>query len=84
VVERPEDPFASLDFAVLGSAHVMSELSFWGRVVSDVVGSGWTHVTFLRTVGVSSPGLNRDVPQGWFGLVASGSGKLGCWSALLL
>jgi hypothetical protein len=25
--------------------------------MSDVVGSGWTHVTFLRTVGVGSPGL---------------------------
>ncbi len=27
VVERPGDPFASLDLAVLGSAHVMSGLS---------------------------------------------------------
>jgi hypothetical protein len=25
--------------------------------MSDVVGSGWTHVTFLRTVGVGSPSL---------------------------
>jgi len=84
VVERPEDPFASLDFAVLGSVHVISEIGCWGREVSDVLGSHWTHVTVLRTVGVSSPGLNRYVPQGWFALVANGSGKLGCWSALLL
>ncbi len=27
VVERPRDPFARLDFAVLGSAHVVSGLS---------------------------------------------------------
>src|SRR2546430_16665331 len=57
VVETPGDPFASLDLAVLGSAHVVSGLSCWGRVMSDVVGSGWTHVTFLRTVGVGSPWL---------------------------
>jgi hypothetical protein len=57
VVEGPGDPFASLDLAVLGSAHVVSGLSCWGRVMSDVVGSGWTQVTFLRTVGVGSPGL---------------------------
>jgi len=27
VVERPGDPFASLDFATLGSAHVVSGLN---------------------------------------------------------
>ncbi len=59
IVESPGDPFASLDLAVLGSAHVVSGLSCWGRVMSEVVGSGWTQVTFLRTVGVGStcPGL---------------------------
>ena len=62
VVERPGDPFASLDLAVLGSAHVVSGLSCWGRVMSEVVGSGWTHVTFLRTVGVGSPGLASLTP----------------------
>src|SRR5207302_5003682 len=62
VVERPGDPFASLDLAVLGSAHVVSGLSCWGRVMSDVVGSGWTHVTFLRTVGVGRPGLASLTP----------------------
>ena len=30
--------------------------------MSDVVGSGWTHVTFLRTVGVGSPGLASLTP----------------------
>jgi len=30
--------------------------------MSEVVGSGWTHVTFLRTVGVGSPGLASLVP----------------------
>jgi len=30
--------------------------------MSDVVGSGWTHVTFLRTVGVGSPSLASFVP----------------------
>src|SRR2546427_3329235 len=69
VVERPGDPFASLDLAVLGSAHVVSGLSCWGRVTSDVVGSGWTQVTFLRTVGVGSPGLASLTP-----LSAGGSG----------
>ena len=62
VVERPGDPFASLDLGVLGSAHVVSGLSCWGRVTSEVVGSGWTHVTFLRTVGVGSPGLASLTP----------------------
>jgi hypothetical protein len=28
----------------------------------EVVGSGWTHVTFLRTVGVGSLGLVSLVP----------------------
>ncbi len=37
--------------------------------MSDVVGSGWTQVTFLRTVGVGSPGLASLVP--W---LARGSG----------
>lgn len=46
VVERPEDPFATLDLAVLGSTHIVSGLSCRGRVTSDVVGSGWTQVTF--------------------------------------
>ena len=50
VVEKPGDPFASLDLAVLGSAHIVPGLSCRGRVTSDVVGSGWSHVTFLRTV----------------------------------
>jgi hypothetical protein len=31
-------------------------------VTSDVVGSGWTHVTFLRTVDVGSPGLASFTP----------------------
>jgi len=62
VVERPGDPFASLDLAVLGSAHVVSGLSCWGLVMSDVVDSGWTHVTLLRTVGVGSPGLASLTP----------------------
>ena len=30
--------------------------------MSDVVGSGWTHVTLLRTVGVGSPGLASLIP----------------------
>jgi len=30
--------------------------------MSDVVGSGWIHVTFLRTVGVGSPGLVSLTP----------------------
>src|SRR2546428_8771144 len=30
--------------------------------MSEVVGSGWTHVTFLRTVGVGSPGLASLTP----------------------
>ena len=30
--------------------------------MSDVVGSGWTQVTFLRTVGVGSPGLASLTP----------------------
>src|SRR5438445_1782867 len=63
VVERPGDPFASLDLAMLGSAHVVSGLSCWGRVMSEVVGSGWTQVTFLRTVGVGSPGLASLTPS---------------------
>src|SRR5438876_7009494 len=57
VVERPGDPFASTGLEMLGSAHVVSGLSCCGRVTSEVVGSGWTHVTFLRPVGVGSPGL---------------------------
>jgi len=62
VVESPGDPFASLDLAVLGSAHVVSGLSCWGRVTSDVVGSGWTQVTGFRTVGVGNPGLASLTP----------------------
>ncbi len=62
VVESPGDPFASLDLAVPGSAHVVSGLSCWGRVMSDVVGSGWTQVTGFRTVGVGSPGLASLTP----------------------
>ena len=62
MVESPGDPFANLDFVVLGSAHVVSGLSCWSRVMSDVVGSGWTQVTFLRTVGVGSPGLASLTP----------------------
>ena len=69
VVESPGDPFASLDLAMLGSAHVVSGLSCWGRVMSDVVGSGWTQATGFRTVGVASPGLASLVP-----LSAGGSG----------
>ena len=30
--------------------------------MSDVVGSGWTQVTSLRTVGVGSPGLASLTP----------------------
>ena len=30
--------------------------------MSDVVGSGWIHVTFLRTVGFGSPGLVSLTP----------------------
>ncbi len=30
--------------------------------MSEVVGSGWTHATFLRTVGVGSPGLASLTP----------------------
>src|SRR5439155_5077326 len=30
--------------------------------MSEVVGSGWTHVTFLRTVGLGSPGLASLTP----------------------
>jgi len=46
---------------VLGSAHVVSGLSCWGRVMSDVVGSGWTEMRFLRTVGVGLIGFGfRD------------------------
>ena len=30
--------------------------------MSEVVGSGWTQVTFLRTVGVGSPGLASLTP----------------------
>src|SRR5256885_14885770 len=71
VVERPGDPFASLDLAVLGSAHVVSGLSCWGRVMSDVVGSGWTHVRFLRTVGGGSPGLASFTPLSGGGSGAS-------------
>jgi len=62
VVERPGDPFASLDLAVLGSAHVVSGLSCRGRVTSDVVGSGWTQAAGFLTVGVSSPGLASLTP----------------------
>ena len=62
MVESPGDPFASLDLAVLGSAHVVSGLSCWGSVTSDVVGSGWTQVTLLRTVGVGSPGRASLTP----------------------
>jgi hypothetical protein len=49
-------PLASIDLAMLGWAHVVSGLSCSGSVMSDVVGSGWTQVTLLRTVGVGSPG----------------------------
>jgi len=71
VVERPGDPFASLDLAVLGSAHVVSGLSCWGRVMSDVVGSGWTQLTVLRTVGVGNPGLASLTPLSGGGRGAS-------------
>ena len=47
---------------MLVSAHVVSGLSCWDRVTSDVVGSGWTQVTFLRTVGIGSPGLASLIP----------------------
>ncbi len=30
--------------------------------MSDVVGSGWTHVTLFRTVGIGSPGLASLTP----------------------
>ncbi len=30
--------------------------------MSEVVGSGWTQITFLRTVGVGSPGLASLTP----------------------
>jgi hypothetical protein len=61
-VGTPVDPFASLDLAGLGSTQIVLGLSCWGRVMSDVVGSGWIHVTFLRTAGVGSPGLASLVP----------------------
>ena len=47
---------------MLGSAHVVVGLSCCGSVTSEVVGSGWTQVTFLRTVGVGSPGLASLTP----------------------
>ena len=62
MVDRPGDRFASLDLATLGSAHVLSRLSCFGSVTSEVVGLGWTHVTGLRTVGVGSPGLASLTP----------------------
>jgi hypothetical protein len=62
MVERPGEPFASLDLAILGSAHVVSGLSCWGSVTSDVVGSGWIQVTLLRTDGVGSPGRASLTP----------------------
>jgi|SRR5205807_8573260 len=71
VVESPGDPFASLDLAMLGSAHLVSGLSCWGRGTSEVVGSGWTQVTFLRTVGLGSPSLTSLTP--WSGGVRGAS-----------
>jgi hypothetical protein len=62
VVESPGDPFASVGLAILGSAHVVSGLSCWGSVTSDVVGCGWIQVTLLRTVGVGSPGRASLTP----------------------
>lgn len=54
VFGMPGNPFASLDFAMLGSAHVVVGLSCCGLITSDVVGSGWTDVTFVRAIGVGS------------------------------
>src|SRR5438132_14073710 len=45
-----------------------------GCVMSDVVGSGWTQVTFLRTVGVGSPGLASLTPLS--GGVGSGTSRV--------
>src|SRR5205809_4619858 len=44
--------------------------------MSDVVGSGWTHVTFLRTVGVGSPGLASLTPLSGGVVVLLGSCSL--------
>jgi hypothetical protein len=64
---RDQDPFASLDLATLGSAHVLSGLSCCGSVTSEVVGLGWTRVTGFCTLGVGSPGLLSLVPLSAFG-----------------
>ena len=56
------DPLVRIDLAMLGWAHVVSGLSCWGSVTSDVVGSGWTQVTLLRAVGVGSPGRASLTP----------------------
>jgi len=56
VVGTPGDPFASFDLAMFGVAQIVSGLSCCGRVMSDVVCSGWTRVTRLGTVGDVSAG----------------------------
>jgi hypothetical protein len=68
VVERLGDPFASLDLAMLGSAHDVSGLSRLGSVTSDVVGADAPvpiagHYSFNRVLRISECAFNMNTSE---------------------